>query len=68
MKASLEGKYKGKERVHTPAGDFDCIKSIQNPKPNSCFLRKEYSMSWYAKGVGIVKEERYNKRGNYRRA
>lgn len=20
-------------------------------------------MSWYAKGVGIVKEERYNKRG-----
>ena len=27
------------------------------------FSEKEYSMSWYAKGVGIVKEERYNKRG-----
>lgn len=26
MSASLKGKYKGKEKVRTPAGDFDCIK------------------------------------------
>lgn len=32
MKASLEGKYKGKERVHTPAGDFDCIKIYTESK------------------------------------
>lgn len=65
----LEGKYKGKERVHTPAGDFDCIKIYTESKAKfMLFSEKEYSMSWYAKGVGIVKEERYNKRGNYRRA
>lgn len=64
MKASLEGKYKGKERVHTPAGDFDCIKIYTESKAKfMLFSEKEYSMSWYAKGVGIVKEERYNKRG-----
>ena len=55
MKASLEGKYKG---------DFDCIKIYTESKAKfMLFSEKEYSMSWYAKGVGIVKEERYNKRG-----
>ena len=51
-------------RVHTPAGDFDCIKIYTESKAKfMLFSEKEYSMSWYAKGVGIVKEERYNKRG-----
>ena len=64
MKASLEGKYKGKDRVHTPAGDGDCIKIYTESKAKfMLFSEKEYSMSWSAKGVGIVKEERYNKRG-----
>ena len=45
MKASLEGKYKGKERVHTPAGDFDCIKIYTESKAKfMLFSEKEYSM------------------------
>lgn len=32
MKASLKGKYKGRETIHTPAGDFDCIKIYTEQK------------------------------------
>lgn len=38
MKASLKGKYKGRETIHTPAGDFDCIKIYTEQKGKVMFI------------------------------
>ena len=63
MSASLKGKYIGKEKVRTPAGDFDCIKIYTDSQVKfMLFSEKEYSMSWYAQGIGLVKKEIYTKR------
>lgn len=53
MKASLKGKYKGRETIHTPAGDFDCIKIYTEQKGKVMFISEtEYSIDWYAKILG----------------
>lgn len=63
-KGFLKGKYKGRERVHTPAGDFDCIKVYTESRAKIMFFSdKEYAMDWYAKGIGLVKSEVLTKRG-----
>lgn len=64
MGATLKGQYKGKETVHTPAGNFECIKIYMESKAKFLWIsHSEYRMDWYAKDVGIVKSETYTKRG-----
>lgn len=63
-KAILKGTYRGIEIVHTPAGDFECVR-IQTQCKNKILLsaHKEYNEYWYAQGIGLVKTESYSKRG-----
>lgn len=64
INASLKGKYKGKETIHTPAGDFECVKIYTESKGSLMFIsQSEYSITWYAPNIGVVKTEKYTKRG-----
>lgn len=64
IKGSLKGKYKGRETIHTPAGDFDCIKIYTEQKGKVMFISEtEYSIDWYAKNIGLVKSETITKKG-----
>lgn len=59
-----KGKYEGIEKVHTPAGDFDCVKvSYQLKGKIMLFSESEYCIDWYAKGIGLVKSQETDKRG-----
>lgn len=76
MKASMNGmalmtmkfsitnrKVEAAESVTTPAGTFDCIKMTQETEVQSIFKMKSKTATWYAKGVGMVKTENYDKNG-----
>lgn len=64
MKASLKGQYKGREIIHTPVGDFDCIKVYTESKGKIMFVSEtEYAIDWYAKDIGLVKSETITKKG-----
>lgn len=48
----------GKEKVTTPAGTFDCYVLTYNTTVNSMGMNNEMnSKQWFAKGVGMVKQE-----------
>lgn len=50
------------EAVTTPAGTFQCIKMTETGKNKIMFSTKEFHIiSWYAKGIGIVKQLIYDK-------
>ena len=56
-------KVEARETVTTPAGTFDCLKLSQESEMKS-FVKKTFkSASWYAKGVGMVKTENYDSKG-----
>ena len=64
MKASQIGKYQGRETVHTPIGDFDCIKIYTETKGKVMLISEtEYTIDWYAKNIGLVKSEIVTKKG-----
>lgn len=64
MKASLKGKYLGRDNIHTPSGNYDCIKIYTESKGKIMFVSEsEYSIDWYAKNVGLVKSETVTKKG-----
>jgi hypothetical protein len=52
------------ETVTTPAGTFDCIKISQETELKSIVRKKFNSTTWYAKGIGMVKTENYDSKGN----
>lgn len=52
------------EKVTTPAGTFDCYKITQETEIKSMMKRKFKSSTWYAKGVGTVKTENYDSKGD----
>lgn len=56
--------YMGKEKVSTTAGKFDCIK-ISYLKRTKIVLKTETVRvtEWYAEGIGLVKSESYNTKG-----
>lgn len=57
-------KVEAKEKVETPAGSFDCFKVSYDISTRFGFIKKIGSASvWYAKGVGTVKSEDYDKKG-----
>ncbi|RMD74403.1 MAG: hypothetical protein D6818_03280 [Bacteroidetes bacterium] len=55
----------GKEQVTTPAGTFDCFKITQTTetKAGLAGTRRTATVSWVAKGIGMVKSEDYDHRG-----
>lgn len=56
-------KVAGNESVTTPAGTFDCIKISYDVESKIIFKVKSSCAQWFAKDVGIVKTETYDKKG-----
>lgn len=55
----------GKETVTTPAGTFECFKITQTTETNAGMAgtRQTTTISWVARGIGMVKSEDYDHRG-----
>lgn len=54
----------GREELTTPAGTFDCYIVEQHYTAKMAFIKVTGSQkTWYARGVGNVKTETYDKRG-----
>lgn len=59
------GKFLGTESVTTPAGTFDCVKISYTYKFNAGGESEQVNnTAWYAPGIGLVKEEGHNRRGD----
>lgn len=58
------GKVTAKESITTPAGSFDCYK-VENEVSTKAMLNttKVITTSWYARGIGAVRTETYDKKG-----
>ncbi|MBK8556729.1 MAG: hypothetical protein IPL65_13595 [Lewinellaceae bacterium] len=56
-------KVDGKETVTTAAGTFDCIKMSYDMEFKMLMSRSYRNTQWYAKGVGMIKSETYDKKG-----
>ncbi|EAY25942.1 TapB family protein [Microscilla marina] len=62
--AMTDRKVVGLEKVTTPAGTFDCVKITYNSEMKMSFIKtRSRTVEWFAKGVGLVRSEFYNKRG-----
>lgn len=61
--SEINRKVEKKETVTTPAGTFECFKIISETEIKVMMKRTFKSASWIAKGIGIVKTESYNKKG-----
>lgn len=54
----------GKETLTTPAGTFDCVVITADVEAKIFFIHKNgIQKTWIAEGVGLVKEENYNRKG-----
>ena len=67
MSMTMEGeerKITGKERISTPAGDYDCF-VVEETVTMKAMMNKEVekTVSWYAYGIGMVKQLSYDKKG-----
>lgn len=64
-KASGKSKVTAKESITTEAGSFDCFK-VESEASTKVMMTntKVNTTSWYAKNVGVVKNEVYDKKGN----
>jgi hypothetical protein len=52
------------EKIQTSAGAFDCFKLRETTNYQAMFLKRTYTtVSWYAKNVGLVKQETYDHKG-----
>lgn len=58
-----ERKVEAEESIKVPAGSFDCFKISQKIYTKTMVKVESSSTEWYAKGVGMVKSETYNKKG-----
>ena len=54
----------GKESVTTPAGTFDCYKVTQTTDVKMMLGKEFSSIEYYAEGIGVVRSETYDKKGN----
>ncbi len=59
----IDRKVVAEEKVTTPAGTFDCIVLEYKTKLKMGLERNGSGKQWLAKGVGMVKQEDYNKKG-----
>ena len=56
-------KVSGRETVTVPAGTFDCFVVEEQMTVKSMLMSEKNSMkTWYARGIGVVKEETWNKK------
>ena len=61
---TINRKVEKKENVTTPAGTFDCYVLYSETKTKMMMANSTFpSRTWLAEGVGIVKQESYNKKG-----
>lgn len=52
------------EEITTPAGTYNCFVVEQKYTMKSGFSKSEgMNKTWYAKGIGVVKTENYDKKG-----
>ncbi len=58
-----ERKVIGEETLKTPAGSFDCFKISQKILMKTIMKMEMRSTEWFAKEVGMVKSESYDKNG-----
>ena len=58
-----ERKIEASESKETPAGKFDCLVLYQKTSMKSVMKSETYSREWYAKEIGMVRSEVYNKNG-----
>ena len=57
-------KIEAREKVETPAGNFDCIKYTYDALSKIGFIKVNMSaIEWYSPGLGTVRSESYNKNG-----
>ncbi|WP_411032399.1 hypothetical protein [Spongiimicrobium sp. 3-5] len=59
----LNRKVVGEETVTTPAGTFDCSIITYDTELKMGMKQQNSSKQWMAPGVGLVKQEDYNKKG-----
>lgn len=59
-----EHKVEAEEKITTPAGTFDCFRVSYLSNAKTTLLKTSTrTVQWYSKGVGIVKMESYDKKG-----
>lgn len=59
----LDRKVESSEKITTPAGTFDCLLITYTMKTNAGIIKSEsMNKEWYAKDIGTVKSETYNKK------
>jgi len=51
------------EKITTTAGTFDCVKISYDIEMKMLFTIKASAIQWFAKNVGVVRQENYNKKG-----
>ncbi|MCG2459817.1 hypothetical protein K8352_03580 [Flavobacteriaceae bacterium F89] len=57
-------KVEGTENITTPAGSFDCYVITYDSAVKAAGINQTtHAKQWLAKGVGMVKQENYNKKG-----
>ena len=66
LKISSEGTQRvtARESVTVPAGTFDCFRVESEMSMKMIMSFRTKSVSWYAAGIGEVKTESYDRRGN----
>lgn len=61
---TTDRKVSKKEKVTTTAGEFDCFKITEMTEVKVGFITtKTKTESWYAPGIGLVKQECFDKKG-----
>ncbi|MCQ0112554.1 hypothetical protein SAMN04487906_2164 [Zhouia amylolytica] len=61
---SFNKKVVAEETINVPAGTYDCMVVTEHTETKMMITKKTTSKLWYAKGVGLVKQEEYNKKGD----
>ncbi len=62
---TINRKVEKKESVTTPAGTFDCFVIYSETKSKMMMANQTFpSRVWLTEGVGMIKQESYNKNGN----
>jgi len=59
----IDRKVEAKEEITTPAGTFTCYLISQTSEIKAMMKMVTTNKEWYAKDVGVVKSETYNKKG-----
>ncbi|NNF18932.1 MAG: hypothetical protein HKN61_04085 [Flavobacteriaceae bacterium] len=62
---TINRKVEKKESVTTPAGTFDCFVIYSETSTKMMMGKQTFpSRTWLAEGIGVIKQESYNKKGN----